>query len=100
VDLKSTITRKELAERLEVGMDTVKEYLGKLKHKGILMRIGNNREVTIGKELNRVIEKNLIHKNNFSRKKEAKSFFETLLRPCLPATHRHIGKQFILQKKS
>jgi ATP-dependent DNA helicase RecG len=43
VGLKSTITRKELAEILEVGMDTVKEYLEKLKHKGVLMRIGNNR---------------------------------------------------------
>jgi ATP-dependent DNA helicase RecG len=43
MELHSTITRKELAKMLEMGLDTVKEYLERLKHKGILKRIGNNR---------------------------------------------------------
>jgi ATP-dependent DNA helicase RecG len=43
MELNSTITRKELADKLEIGLDTVKEYLERLKHKGILKRIGNNR---------------------------------------------------------
>jgi predicted HTH transcriptional regulator len=51
MELNSTITRKDLAEMLGIGVDTVKEYLKRLKRKGVLNRIGNNRngywEITI-----------------------------------------------------
>ena len=34
------ISRNELAEKLGISSDTVKEYIEKLKKKGVLVRIG------------------------------------------------------------
>lgn len=36
------ISRTQLAEHLEIGLDTVKEYLRKLREKGYLERVGGN----------------------------------------------------------
>lgn len=36
----TTITQKQIAEQLGIGFTTVREYIGKLKQKGVLTRIG------------------------------------------------------------
>jgi predicted HTH transcriptional regulator len=40
---RPTGTQKEFAGALGIGIDVVKEYMEKLKNKGLLQRIGNNR---------------------------------------------------------
>lgn len=40
VKLNNKITRKQIAKKMNIGQDTVKEYLAKLKSKGVLKRIG------------------------------------------------------------
>jgi predicted HTH transcriptional regulator len=39
----STGTRREFADTLGIGVEVVKEYIEKLKNKGLLQRAGNNR---------------------------------------------------------
>jgi ATP-dependent DNA helicase RecG len=43
INQKPTGTRKEFAETLKISVGVVKEYMEKLKDKGLLKRIGNNR---------------------------------------------------------
>jgi ATP-dependent DNA helicase RecG len=43
ISQKPTGTRKEFADTLGIGVEVVKEYVEKLKNKGLLQRIGNNR---------------------------------------------------------
>jgi ATP-dependent DNA helicase RecG len=43
IKIKSTITREEIAKELNITADTVKEYLRKLKDKGLLIRIGGRK---------------------------------------------------------
>jgi ATP-dependent DNA helicase RecG len=43
VSHKPKITRQEMVRELNVGIDTVKEYIEKLKNKELLERVGNNR---------------------------------------------------------
>uniref|UniRef100_UPI000FED1DAB Lrp/AsnC family transcriptional regulator n=1 Tax=Parabacteroides sp. AM08-6 TaxID=2292053 RepID=UPI000FED1DAB len=40
---EATLSRTQMAERLEMGLDTVKEYLRKLREKGYIERIGGNK---------------------------------------------------------
>lgn len=40
---EATLSRTQMAERLEMGLDTVKEYLRKLREKGYIERLGGNR---------------------------------------------------------
>ncbi|WP_386686435.1 ATP-binding protein [Lonepinella sp. MS14437] len=37
------VTRKEIAQALNIGVDVVKEYMNRLKNKGLLKRVGSNR---------------------------------------------------------
>jgi predicted HTH transcriptional regulator len=43
IDRKPAGTRKDFADTLGIGVEVVKEYIEKLKGKGLLQRIGNNR---------------------------------------------------------
>jgi predicted HTH transcriptional regulator len=43
INQKPTGTRKEFAETLKISVGVVKEYMEKLKNKGLLKRIGNNK---------------------------------------------------------
>ncbi|WP_368408823.1 winged helix-turn-helix transcriptional regulator [uncultured Parabacteroides sp.] len=40
---EATLSRTQMAERLKMGLDTVKEYLRKLREKGYIERLGGNR---------------------------------------------------------
>ncbi|GHT13792.1 ATP-dependent DNA helicase [Bacteroidia bacterium] len=43
IENNATITAQKLAVELNIGIDTVKEYIENLKNKNVLQRIGNNR---------------------------------------------------------
>ena len=40
IKINPKISRKELSEKLRIGEDTIKEYLRKLREKGVLIRVG------------------------------------------------------------
>lgn len=43
LEIDNTLSRTQMSERLSIGLDSVKEYLRKLREKGYLERIGGNK---------------------------------------------------------